>query len=281
MHLFTSLLEPLSLRLMQRGLAAALIVALVCAVIGTFVVLRGLAFMGDALGHAVFPGVVVAHLLGAHLLLGGLLAGLLLALGVGVVTSQRQLRESTAIGILYTLAFALGAVLLSRSANAGRLLSDVLLGNVLAVRPGDLLSIALVGGGALLVVALGYKELVLTAFDPDLAAALGRRVTLWNLLLLALLALAIVVALQTVGAILVVALLVVPPATGRLLARSIPAIMGWAALCGSLSAIAGVYLSYYVNIASGSAITLSACLLFATALVARGARRRLLQRASH
>lgn len=266
--------EPLSLNLMQRGLAAALIVALLCAVIGTFVVLRGLAFLGDALGHAVFPGVVLAYLFDINLLAGGLAAGLLTTTGISLASRNRRIKESTATGIFYTVAFALGALLLSRSASAARGLSELLLGNVLAVRPSDLLFTAIIAALVLLVVAIFYKELVLISFDPALAAAYGRNVALWSTLLFALLTLAIVAALQTVGNVMVVALLVVPAATARLVAKRISAIMALAALVGSISTIIGVYASYYADIASGGAIVLCACTIFFVVLAVTSIRRR-------
>jgi ABC-type Mn2+/Zn2+ transport system permease subunit len=268
-------LEPLRLQLMQRGLIAAIIVAIMCAVIGTFVVVRGLAFLGDALGHAVFPGVVIAYLLNLNLLIGGLIAGLITTLGISVVAQHRQVRESTAIGIFYTVAFALGALLLSRSGSSSRALSELLIGNVLAVRPSDLQLIVLVSGFVLLCVAVFYKELVLVSFDPALAAALGRNTGLVNACLFTLLALAIVASLQTVGNILVVALLVVPAATARLVVTHIPAIMAIGALIGSVSAILGVYISYYANVASGGAIVLLACMIFFVVLIGRESWQRL------
>ncbi len=267
-------LEPLSLGLVQRGMAAALIVAIVCGVMGAFIVVRGLAFLGDAVGHAVFPGVVIAYLLDLNLLLGGLIAGIVTTVGIGLVAQHRQIRESTAIGIFYTVAFALGALLLSRSRSASRALSELLIGNVLAVRPYDLWLTIMIGMSVLLVVALMYKELVLISFDPALAAAQGRNVALLNALLFALLALTIVVALQTVGNVMVVALLVIPAATARLLVRSLPSIMGLAALVGSISTIVGVYASYYANIASGGAIVLCACLIFFATLATRALQQR-------
>lgn len=271
-------LEPLSLGLVQRGLLAALIVAIVCGVMGSFIVVRGLAFLGDALGHAVFPGVVIAYLLNFSPLIGGLIAGIVTTVGISLVAQQRQIRESTAIGIFYTVAFALGALLLSRSRSASRALSELLIGNVLAVRVQDLWLTAIIGGGVLLVVALLYKELVLLSFDPALAAAHGRNVPLLNAVLFALLALTIVVALQTVGNVMVVALLVVPAATARLLTRSLPTMMALAALIGSLSTIVGVYVSYYANIASGGAIVLCACMIFFGVLAVRETRQRWLRR---
>lgn len=272
-------LEPLSLRLVQRGLFAAVVVAIICGVMGAFVVVRGLAFLGDALGHAVFPGVVVAYLLNLNLLVGGLIAGLLTALAISLVGRSGQVRESTAIGIFYTVAFAFGALLLSHSRSATRALSELLIGNVLAVRAEDLQLTVLIGGVVLLLVALFYKELVLVSFDPQQAAALGRNVPLLNALLFTLLALAIVASLQTVGNVLVVALLVIPAATARLLVGPLPAIMGLAALLGAVYTIVGVYISYYADIASGGAIVLCACLVFFAVVIGRSTRRRLHLRA--
>lgn len=257
-----ALLEPLGIGFVQRGLLAASVVAVVCGVVGAFVVVRGLAFLGDALGHAVFPGVVLATVFDFSVLVGGLLAGLVTALAISLASQNRQLRPSTSIGIFYTVAFALGALLLSQTSSAARGLSELLIGNVLAVRQSDLLLTILIGGGVLLAVALMYKELVLVAFDPSLAAALGRNVALANAALFALLTLAIVVSIQTVGNVLVVALLVVPAATARLLTRSLPAMMGLGALLGTVSTVTGVYISYFADIASGGAIVLCACALF-------------------
>jgi ABC-type Mn2+/Zn2+ transport system permease subunit len=266
------LIEPLRLGLMQRGLAASLIVALLCAVIGTFVVLRGLAFLGDALGHAVFPGVVVAYLINANLLVGGLAAGLLTTTGISLATRNRRIKNSTAIGIFYTVAFAAGALLLSRSRSASRGLSELVLGNVLAVQPTDLILTACVAAAVLLTVAVMYKEFVLVSFDPQLAAAHGRNVAVLDATLFALLTLAIVAALQTVGNVLVVALLVVPPATARLAVRRIGMMMALAAALGALSTIVGVYASYYLSVASGGAIVLCACAIFFVVLGARSLR---------
>lgn len=261
------LLEPLALRLIQRGIVAAVVVALLCGVLGAFVVIRGLAFLGDALGHAVFPGVVVAYLLGLNLALGGLLAGILTTVGISLAAQNRQVRESTAIGIFYTLAFAIGSLLLTSSSSASRGLSELLLGNVLAVRPSDLLVTCVAGGLVLAAVAVLYKELVLVAFDRSLAAALGRNVALMDAVFFGLLAVAIVIALQTVGNVMVAALLVVPAATARLLVRSLPGMMALASLVGALCAVAGVYIAYYADIASGGAIVLCACAVFVVVLL--------------
>jgi len=266
---FSYLIEPLALRLVQRGMLAAVVVAVLCGVLGAFVVIRGLAFLGDALGHAVFPGVVVSYLLGWNLALGGLVAGMLTTIGISLASQNRQVRESTAIGILYTVAFALGSLLLTRSSSASRGLSELLLGNVLAVRPADLLGTCIAGGLVLLLVALLYKELVLVAFDRSLAAAQGRNVALLDAVFFGLLAVAIVSALQAVGNVLVAALLVVPAATARLLVRSLPALMLVAAVLGAACAVLGVYIAYYADIASGGAIVLCTCAVFAIVLLSK------------
>ncbi len=267
-------LEPLRLHLVQRGLLAALIVAILCGVMGAFVVTRGLAFLGDALGHAVFPGVVIAYLLNFNLLAGGLVAGVLTTIGISLVSRSRQIRESTAIGIFYTVMFAFGALLLQQSRSASAALSELLIGNVLAVRTEDLVLTGGIGAVVLLIVGVMYKELVLVSFDPALAAALGRNVPLTNALLFVLLGVTIVAALQTVGNVLVVALLVVPAATARLVAKPLPAIMGVAAVIGALATVSGVYISYYANIASGGAIVLCACLVFFFTLLVQAGRDR-------
>ncbi len=266
---FSFLIEPMALRLVQRGIAAAVIVAILCGVLGAFVVVRGLEFLGDALGHAVFPGVVVAYLIGWNLALGGLVAAILTTSGISLAAQSRQVRESTAIGIFYTVAFALGALLLTGSTSASRGLSELLLGNVLAVRPSDLLVTCFAGAVVLLLVLALYKELVLVAFDRSLAAALGRNVALLDAMLYSLLALTIVTALQTVGNVMVAALLIVPAATARLLVRSLPAMMALGSLVGAACAVAGVYIAYYADIASGGAIVLCACAVFMVVLLSK------------
>jgi manganese/iron transport system permease protein len=261
------LLEPLRFGFMQRGLLAVVIVACVCAVVGSYVVLRNLAFLGDAMGHALLPGVVVALLAGASPLLGAAVGALLFTLLVYLVRGRQQVRDDSAIGILFVGAFALGLFLLSRTGTATRGLGELLFGNVLAVRPQDLVLTAAAGGAILLTIWLCYKELLISSFDPALGAALGLPVRRYELLLLLLLASAIVVALQTIGNVLVVALLVTPAATARLLTRRLPAMMGLGALIGSGCGILGLYLSYHASLASGGTIVLLTVLCFALALL--------------
>lgn len=268
------LLDPLQFDFMARALAAVVVVGAVCGVLGTFVVLRGLAFMGDALAHAVFPGVVVAYLLKASLVVGGLVFGVVTAVGIGLVARSRRVGEDTAIGILFAGAFALGVVLISTTRTYSRDLASFLFGNILAVSALDLW---LIGGLALAVVvvlvAVG-KEMVLVAFDRETAEAMGYPVFRLDLLLLVLLALTIVVALQAVGNVLVVALLVTPSATARLVTDRLGTTVVLGALLGALSGVVGLYASYYGNVAAGGTIVLVATGLFFLVLGITAASRR-------
>lgn len=248
------LLEPLAYPFMLRGLFAAALVGTVCAVLGTYVVLRGMAFFGDALAHAILPGVAMAYLARWPLSAGALAAGLLSAAAIGYL--QNRIREDTAIGIVFSGAFALGIVLLSTVRTYTVDLTHFLFGNILGVSPVDLVVVAVLGGGVLLLTVAFYKELVLVSFDPVLATVLRLPTSLLRYLLLLMLAVTVVVSLQVVGVALVVAMLVTPPATAYLLVRRVGPMMGLAALFGVFSAVAGLYGSYYLNIPSGPAMVL-------------------------
>jgi len=252
------LLDPLGFAFIQRGLLASLIVGVVCAVIGCYVVLRSMAYLGDALAHAILPGVAVAYLMGGSLTVGALVAAVLVALGIGALSRQGTIKEDTAIGILFAAALSLGVALISTIRTYAVDLSHILFGNVLGVSSTDLLLTGLLGALILVVVALLYKPFLVISFDPVLAATLRLPRELLRNLLLVLLALTIVVALQTVGVGLVAAMLVTPAATAYLLARRLPAMMAISALFGALSSVVGMYLSYYANVASGAAIVLTA-----------------------
>jgi ABC-type Mn2+/Zn2+ transport system permease subunit len=261
------LTEPFALEFMQRALAASLIVGVVCSVLGCFVVLRSMAFLGDALAHAILPGVAIAYLLGTNLVAGALVAALIVAFGIGFFSRGGVVREDTAIGILFAAALSLGVLLISTVRTYATDLTHILFGNVLGVTGADLwLTGAL--AAIVLIVLLGlYKEFVLAAFDPVLAHTLGRRPELMRALMLVLLALTIVVSLQTVGVGLVAAMLVTPAATASLLTRRLPAMMAVAALVGAVSSVTGLYVSYYLDVASGAAIVLAATFLFVAAFV--------------
>jgi manganese/iron transport system permease protein len=271
MHdLLTLLGEPLHYAFMLRGMAAAVLVGIVCGVVGAFVILRGMAFLGDALSHAILPGVAVATLLGAGrpgLFLWALGTALAASFGIGFVQRRARIKEDAAIGIVFSGLFALGVAILSAMRHTGTDLTHILFGNVLAVGPNDLALILACAALVLLTILFFYKELVVVTFDETFAVTLRLPAAFLSYLLLALVAVTTVVSLQTVGVTLVLALLVAPAATGFLLAKRLPGIMAVAASCGAVSGAAGLYLSYYLGIASGAAIVLVSIALFVLALI--------------
>jgi manganese/iron transport system permease protein len=260
--MFQWLTEPISYAFMQRSLLASLMVGILCAVIGCYVVLRGMAFMGDALAHAILPGIAIAYLLHGNLLLGGLIAAVIVALGIGFFSRQGELKEDTAIGILFAAALALGVALISTIRTYAADLTHILFGNILGVSPSDLWLTAGLGGAVMVTILLLYKEFLVISFDPVLAATMRLPAELLRNLLLVLLAITVVVSLKTVGVGLVTAMLVTPGATAYLLTRRLPAMMAVAAAIGAFSGLAGMYLSFYANIASGAAIVLTASGIF-------------------
>ncbi len=270
------LLSPFEFAFMQRALLGGVLVAAACALIGPYVVLRGLAFIGDALAHAAFPGVVIAYMLQANIYLGAGLFTLATALGIGFVSRRTSTSHDTAIGILFAGAFALGVLLMSTIEGYTADLFSFLFGNILGMSPRDLLLVAALAALVILAVALCYKELLLVSFDPVVAEAMGYPVQGLNYLLLALIACTIVVSIQAVGVILVVALLVTPSATAALLTERFLRMMLLGILLAVAAVLAGLYASYYLNVASGAAIVLVSTGLFFLVLFARrlGARRR-------
>ena len=265
--MFDWLLEPLTYGFMQRGLAASVMVGVLCAVVGCYVVLRGMAFLGDALAHAILPGVALAYLLKGNLMLGALIAAVVVGLGIGMLSRQGKIREDTAIGILFAAALALGVAMISTVQTYAVDLTHILFGNILGVSPDDLLIIAVLGVIVIATIVLLYKEFLVVSFDRVLAATLRLPVEVLRNLMLILIALTIVVSLQAVGVGLVAAMLVTPAATAYLLTRRLPMMMVIAALIGVFSGVAGLYLSYYLNIASGAAVVLVATAVFVLAYV--------------
>lgn len=270
------LAEPLRFGFMQTALLAALLVSLTCALIGCYVVLRRMAFIGDALAHTVLPGVAIAYFAGANLMLGALLAGLTTALGIGWLSRREAgretaVREDTAIGVMFTAMFALGILIMS-AAGSFRDFSHVLFGNVLGVSGGDLPIVA--GVAAIMVATLFglHKEFELTSYDPTHAAVIGMRPDRLRYVLLFLLALAVVTSIQLVGVILTSALLITPAATAALLSRRLPVMMAISALIACVSSAVGLYLSYYFDVASGAAIVLTCSAFFLLAYVGRSLR---------
>lgn len=262
MGLIDWLLEPLQFSFIVRALVAAVVVGVVCSVLGTYIVLRGMAFFGDALAHTILPGVVVAFLVGWPLAVGALIMGILTALGIGALTSRGTIKEDTAIGVIFAGFFALGVAMLSLTNNYTIDLAHFLFGNLLGVGTMDLLVTFILGGVVLLIVFLFYKEFLVVSFDPILATTLRLPTGFYRYLLLVLIAVTIVVALQVVGIALMLAMLVTPAAAASLLTRRLPSMMVVAAAIGAFSGIVGVYASYYLDIASGPAVVLVATVIF-------------------
>lgn len=269
------LLDPLQYDFIVRALLAAGIVGVVCSILGVYIVLRGMAFLGDAMAHTILPGVVAAFLLGWPLAVGALIMGVLTALGIGVLTERTALKEDTAIGVIFAGLFALGVAMLSLRGNYSIDLAHFLFGNLLGVSSGDLLLTAVLGVVVLVLIFLFYKEFLVISFDPVLAETLRLPTRFLNYLLLILIAVTIVVALQVVGVALMLAILVTPAATASFVTRRLPSMMIVSAVIGVFSGVVGVYASYYLNIPSGPAVVLTATLIFLLGLaVAAGRNRR-------
>jgi len=262
---------PMSYPFMIRGLVAVVMVGIVCATVGTYVVLRGMAFFGDALAHAILPGVAVGYLVSGGgrgpVFWWGLGTAVLTAIGIGAIGQGAQVKEDTAIGIIFAGMFALGIALISTVRSYAVDLAHFLFGDVLGVSQGDLWLTGILGGVVLLTILVLYKEFLVLSFDPVLAVTLRLPSTLLHYLLLVLIAITIVVSLQTVGVALMVAMLVTPAATAYLLTHRLPIMMVLSALVGALSGIVGLYLSYYVSVASGAAIVLVCTAFFLLALL--------------
>lgn len=264
--LINFLTTPLQYEFMMRGMIAAILVGISCAVVGTFVVLRGMAFFGDALAHTILPGIALGYLVsgGARepLFWWALGTAIVASLGIGAISKNSQIKEDTAIGIIFAGMFALGIALISTVRSYAVDLSHFLFGDVLSVSAQSLWLILIFGGIVLFIIFALYKEFTTLSFDPILAATLRLPVELLNNLLLVLIAVTVAVSLQTVGVALMVAMLVTPAATAYLLTNRLPKMMLLAAIFASLSGVIGLYLSYYLSIASGAAIVLTATFFF-------------------
>lgn len=247
---------------MQRGFLAALLVGVLCSVVGVYIVLRGMAFLGDALAHAILPGVAIAYLLGGNLILGAFVASIAVAIGIGFFSNEGTIKEDTAIGILFSAAFALGVALISSIRTYAVDLSHILFGNVLGVSVNDLIFTAVLTVVILIIVAVNYKQFMVISFDPILATMMRLPVQFLRYLMLVMLGLTVVVSIQTVGVGLAAAMLVTPAASAYLLTRRLSSMMIVSAIIGAISSLVGLYISYYINIASGSAIVLTATFIF-------------------
>lgn len=260
--LLTLLAEPFQHAFMRNAFAAITLVGLICGVMGVFVTLRGLAFMGDAIAHAVFPGVVISYVLGGSFLVGALIAATLVSLAIGAVTQSGLLRNDTAIGVFFVGAFALGVAIISTQRSYARDVASLLFGSILGVSRDDLLLTAAVGLAVLITLWLFRREIVVVSFDRTFAQSQGLHLWGWDQLFLLLLALTIVISLQTVGNVLVLAMLVTPAATARLLTTRLIPMLATSAIIGAIAGIVGLYCSYFFGVSSGASIVLVATLIF-------------------
>ncbi len=269
MTMFELIITPLQYSFMVRGMTAAVLTGIVCAVVGVYVVLRGMAFFGDALAHAILPGVAVGYLVtgGARepLFWWGTGTAVIVSLAIGAVSRGAKIKEDTAIGIIFAGMFALGIAIISTVKSYTVDLTHFLFGDVLGVSGNQLITIAAFSGVILLLVIGFYKEFLVLTFDPTLAATLRIPNKIFEYLQLVLIALAIAVSFQAVGVALMVAMLVTPAGAAYLLTKRLPVMMILAAMIASASGVIGLYLSYYVNVASGPAIVLTTTLFFVLA----------------
>ena len=268
------LLAPLEYEFFVRALVASALVGVACAVVGAFVVLKGMSFVGDAVSHSAFPGVVLAYLLGLPIILGGAVAAIGTALGIGALTRRSGLRADAVIGVLFAGMFALGVALFSSIPNYVGDLFHFLFGDVLGISFADLISLAVLASLLLLIVWVLWKELLFATFDPLGAGAAGLPVRRLDDLLLILIAVTIVVSLQAVGIVLVVAMITTPAATAQLLVKRFGQMIALAALIGVVSSIVGLYVSYALDIASGASIVLTETFAFLVALLITSIRKR-------
>lgn len=246
---------------LQKALLTSVMVGIICGIIGCFIILRGMALMGDAISHAVLPGVAISYMLGINFLIGAVLSGIITAIGIGFVSQNSRIKNDISIGIMFTAAFALGIILITLMKSSTDLY-HILFGNVLAVRPSDMWITLGIGVFVLLSIFLLYKEFLVTSFDSTMAEVYGLPVRLLHYFLMTLLTLVTVASLQTVGIILVVAMLITPAATAYLLTDRLSTMLFLSAGIGTLASIAGLYFSFTYNLASGATIVLIATLFF-------------------
>lgn len=251
---------------LQRAFVTSIIVGVICGVIGCFIVLRGMALMGDAISHAVLPGVAISYMLGINYFYGAVVSGILTAVGIGVINQNSRVKSDSSIGLVFSAAFALGIILIT-SAKSATDLTQILFGNVLSVRASDMWLTVAVGGMVLLAVLLFYKELLVSSFDETMAAAYGLKTRLIHYSIMVLLTLVTVASLQTVGVILVVSMLITPASTAYLLTNRLSTMIGLAMFFGALSSMIGLYVSFLYNLPSGPVIALATTSIFLLAFL--------------
>lgn len=261
------LTEPLSYPFMQRAMLEVLIIGALTGLVGCFVVLRGLSFIGDALIHSVFPGVVLAFILGYNIMVGAFIFGAATALGIGIASRNRRVGHDAAIGVVFAAFFALGIVLVSREENFRQDLTSLLFGNILGISTGDIWVTLILAGVVALLIAAFFKEFLLVSFDQTLAHSAGYPVFLLDLLLLLLVTMTVVVSLQTIGNLLVLALLVTPAAAARVLTDRLYRMIALSMTIAMLSGVIGLYVSYHADVSASGSIALSSTAIFLLALI--------------
>ena len=259
-------ITPFEYSFMVRALIVSVVVGIMCPAVGAYVVTRGLGFMGDALAHAALPGMALAFMLGLSPFIGIVPGAIAIALLIGYMTMRAGVSEDTSIGILFAGMFALGLVMLTTAGGLPVNVEDVLLGQVLGTSRSDVLITLGLAGGVLVLVWTLHKEFVFTSFDPTGASVIGIPTQALDYTLLVLLALVIVIALQAVGIVLVISMLITPAATAQLLVRNFTQSMMIGAAVGAASAIIGLYLSFHYNLPSGPAMALVATGFFILAV---------------
>ena len=263
-----TLIEPLQYGFMQRSLVIAILVGIVCAIVGSYLMVQRLALLGDAISHSVLPGLAIAFILGANIFIGAFIAGVLSTVIIAWIKTRSTIKEDAAMGIVFSAFFALGITLITIVQKDNKIdLNHFLFGNILGVTAADAIDTALIVALVLLVVVFFYKELLFYTFDPLGAQATGLPVNLLNFGLMVLIALTIVASLKAVGVVLVLSLLITPASTAYLLVTRLHQVMILGAIIGVISSISGMYLSYFYNLPSGPAIVLVASALFVLSLL--------------
>ena len=251
----------LNFHFLQNALITALVIGIVGGAVGCFIILRGMSLMGDAISHAVLPGVAISFILGINFFIGAIIFGLLASTMITYIKSNSIIKSDTAIGITFSSFLALGIILIG-VANSSTDLFHILFGNILAVQDMDMWITIIVSLLVLATITIFFRPLLLTTFDPTLAKSIGVKVTFYHYLLMVILTLVAVTAMQSVGTILIVALLITPAATAYLYANSLKTMIFLSSGFGALASVLGLFIGYSFNIAAGSSIVLTSALLF-------------------
>ncbi|RST71772.1 metal ABC transporter permease [Siminovitchia acidinfaciens] len=251
---------------LQKALITSVMVGIICGVIGSFIILRGMALMGDAISHAVLPGVAISYMLGINYFYGAVVTGVLTSLGIGMISQNSRVKNDSSIGLVFSAMFALGIILITKAKSATDL-TQILFGNVISVRSSDMWLTLVIGSIVIVAVVLFYKELLISSFDETMAAAYGLKTRLIHYGIMVLLTLVTVASLQTVGVILVVSMLITPASTAYLLTNRLSTMIVLASVFGALSSIIGLYFSFVYNLPSGPVIALATTAIFAVAFI--------------